>query len=83
VFTDHAKSRIPVGRLGQPEELSNLSCYLLSDYANWLTGQVINMDGGELNNLVNLYLFIFLYVIYSNNKFFSDFSLASSTTCIR
>jgi len=50
-FTKAATSRIPIGRLGQPEELANLASYLLSDYSNWMTGQVIDMDGGELVNM--------------------------------
>ena len=50
-FAEKAKERIPVGRLGQPEELSNLAAYLLSDYANWMTGQVVTMDGGELTQM--------------------------------
>jgi hypothetical protein len=39
--------------LGQPEELANLASYLLSDYSSWMTGQVIDFDGGELTNIVN------------------------------
>jgi len=49
-FAEEGKKRIPVGRMGEQEELSNLAAYLLSDYANWLTGQVIDFDGGELVN---------------------------------
>eukprot|EP01130_Rhizamoeba_saxonica_P010521 TRINITY_DN4312_c0_g1_i1.p1 TRINITY_DN4312_c0_g1~~TRINITY_DN4312_c0_g1_i1.p1 ORF type:complete len:326 (-),score=67.22 TRINITY_DN4312_c0_g1_i1:52-1029(-) len=41
--------RNPSGRLGTPEELANLACYLVSDYSSWMTGQVINFDGGEQN----------------------------------
>ena len=33
--------RIPVGRLGEVEELANLASYIVSDYANWMTGEVI------------------------------------------
>ncbi|RNA10888.1 2-4-dienoyl- mitochondrial [Brachionus plicatilis] len=47
-FVEHAKNRIPIGRLGETAELSNLASYLLSDYSNWLTGQIIDLDGGEL-----------------------------------
>jgi hypothetical protein len=53
-FTEHAKERIPIGRLGAPEELANLVTYLLSDYSNWMTGENINMDGGETKFLVNI-----------------------------
>ncbi|KAJ8288449.1 hypothetical protein COCON_G00011080 [Conger conger] len=40
-------SRIPTGRLGTPGEIANLAAYLCSDYASWVSGAVIRMDGGE------------------------------------
>ncbi|KAM3614890.1 uncharacterized protein V6R79_020289 [Siganus canaliculatus] len=39
--------RIPVGRLGRPEEIANLATYMCSDYATWMSGAVIRFDGGE------------------------------------
>ncbi|XP_058868569.1 2,4-dienoyl-CoA reductase, mitochondrial isoform X2 [Acipenser ruthenus] len=39
--------RIPTGRLGTPGEIANLATYLCSDYASWVSGAVIRMDGGE------------------------------------
>uniref|UniRef100_A0A8C7M461 2,4-dienoyl CoA reductase 1, mitochondrial n=1 Tax=Oncorhynchus kisutch TaxID=8019 RepID=A0A8C7M461_ONCKI len=39
--------RIPVGRLGTPGEIANLAAYLCSDYACWVSGAIIRMDGGE------------------------------------
>ncbi|NXW81704.1 DECR protein, partial [Alopecoenas beccarii] len=39
--------RIPCGRLGTVEEIANLVAYLCSDYASWINGAVIRMDGGE------------------------------------
>ncbi|XP_009890162.1 PREDICTED: 2,4-dienoyl-CoA reductase, mitochondrial [Charadrius vociferus] len=39
--------RIPCGRLGTVEEIANLAAYLCSDYASWVNGAVIRMDGGE------------------------------------
>jgi len=56
-FAEETGKRIPVGRLGDKEELSNLATYLLSDYANWVTGQIIDMDGGELTNMVRYFLY--------------------------
>lgn len=51
-FTESATKRIPAGRLGQPEELANLACYLVSEYSTWLNGQIIDFDGGEYVNMV-------------------------------
>lgn len=38
--------QIPLGRLGEPEEVAKLVCFLASDGANYITGQVININGG-------------------------------------
>jgi 2,4-dienoyl-CoA reductase len=46
-FSKDASKRIPIGRLGEVEELSNLASYLVSDYSNWLNGTIIDFDGGE------------------------------------
>ena len=47
-FVKDAENILPLGRLGQPQELANLACFVSSDYSNWMTGQVINLDGGEV-----------------------------------
>jgi NAD(P)-dependent dehydrogenase (short-subunit alcohol dehydrogenase family) len=39
--------RIPLGRVGEHIELANLASYLVSDYAGFITGDVITIDGGE------------------------------------
>jgi NAD(P)-dependent dehydrogenase (short-subunit alcohol dehydrogenase family) len=39
--------RIPLGRLGNPDELANLATFLLSDLCPYQTGDCITMDGGE------------------------------------
>jgi 3-oxoacyl-[acyl-carrier protein] reductase len=39
---------IPLGRLGQPEDVAQVVSFLASDDAGYLTGQVINVDGGML-----------------------------------
>lgn len=39
-------SQIPIGRFGYPEEVANLVMFLSSDYAAYITGQSINLNGG-------------------------------------
>uniref|UniRef100_UPI00389916D8 3-oxoacyl-[acyl-carrier-protein] reductase n=1 Tax=Candidatus Haliotispira prima TaxID=3034016 RepID=UPI00389916D8 len=38
--------RIPMGRMGSPEEVSRIVLFLASDLASYVTGQVIPVDGG-------------------------------------
>jgi NAD(P)-dependent dehydrogenase (short-subunit alcohol dehydrogenase family) len=38
--------RIPLGRMGEPEEFANLACFLVSDAGSYITGTAINVDGG-------------------------------------
>lgn len=40
------KKFTPLGRFGKPEEVANLVCFLASEEANFITGAVINIDGG-------------------------------------
>lgn len=40
-------TKVPMGRLGKHEELGNLASYMVSDYASFLNGEVITLDGGE------------------------------------
>lgn len=37
---------IPLGKFGQVEDIANLAVFLASDRAKYITGQVINVDGG-------------------------------------
>jgi 3-oxoacyl-[acyl-carrier protein] reductase len=38
---------MPIGRLGQPADMANAALFLLSDEASWITGHVLNVDGGQ------------------------------------
>ncbi len=41
-------SEIPLGRMGQPEEVAELAVYLASDAAAYVTGSTYFIDGGRL-----------------------------------
>ena len=39
---------LPLKRIGQPEDLLGACLFLLSDEASWITGQIFNVDGGQV-----------------------------------
>ncbi|MFN3997686.1 SDR family oxidoreductase [Algoriphagus sp.] len=43
---DPAK-KVPVGRVGEHQELANIAAYLVSDFSAYVNGEVITIDGGE------------------------------------
>jgi 3-oxoacyl-[acyl-carrier protein] reductase len=42
--------QIPLGKLGQPEDVAAVALFLASNAADYITGQVINVNGGMLMN---------------------------------
>jgi Tropinone reductase 1 len=42
--------RTPMGRVGQPSEVSSLAAFFCLDSAAFITGQVVAVDGGYLRN---------------------------------
>ena len=42
------KDRIPLKRIGKPEDIANACIFLASDLSDYVTGQVIQVDGGML-----------------------------------
>jgi NAD(P)-dependent dehydrogenase (short-subunit alcohol dehydrogenase family) len=47
---DYAKEMIksmPIKRLGTPQDMADAALFLLSDEASWITGHILNVDGGQ------------------------------------
>ena len=43
---ENACKQIILGRFGKPEDIANTAVFLASDKADYITGQVIKVDGG-------------------------------------
>ena len=39
--------RVPLGRVGEHQELANLAAYLVSPFSSYINGEIITIDGGE------------------------------------
>src|SRR5467141_2377544 len=47
-FKQNAVKQIPLGRVGSPEDVANAVAYLASEEASYITGHVLNVNGGML-----------------------------------
>ena len=45
-YGDALAERLPLGRLGEPQDIANLATFLVSDAASWITGETYVIDGG-------------------------------------
>jgi NAD(P)-dependent dehydrogenase (short-subunit alcohol dehydrogenase family) len=45
-FGDKLAARLPMKRLGDPQDIANLAVFLASDLASWITGETYVIDGG-------------------------------------
>jgi acetoacetyl-CoA reductase/3-oxoacyl-[acyl-carrier protein] reductase len=43
---DRVRSQIPLGRLGRPEEVARVVCFLAADQSAYITGQIWAVNGG-------------------------------------
>ena len=44
---EQAIKLIPIGRVGQPEDIAYTAVFLASDRASFITGQTVHVNGGE------------------------------------
>ena len=44
------RAEIPLQRFGQPDEVASVIAFLISDAASYVSGQLINIDGGAINS---------------------------------
>jgi 3-oxoacyl-[acyl-carrier protein] reductase len=47
-FKQNAVKTIPLGRVGAPQDVANAVCFLASEEASYITGHVLNVNGGLL-----------------------------------
>ncbi|MEJ2205352.1 MAG: SDR family oxidoreductase [Gemmatimonadota bacterium] len=47
-FIEHLTQNLVIKRLGTPDDLTGPLLFLLSDEARWITGQILNVDGGQI-----------------------------------
>ncbi|MFZ0371031.1 MAG: 2,4-dienoyl-CoA reductase [Halobacillus sp.] len=48
--TERTLKSVPLGRVGQPEEIAGLARFILSDEAAYMNGEVVTLDGGQWLN---------------------------------
>lgn len=41
-------AKLPLPRMGTPDDMAGALLFLLSDDASWITGQILNIDGGQI-----------------------------------
>ena len=50
-FNHWVKTRVPMSRWGKPDDISSTAVFLASNEANYITGQIIYVDGGTIASI--------------------------------
>ena len=45
-FAKEAAAKIPLGRLGQPDDIGSAAAFLASPDSSWITGETLTVSGG-------------------------------------
>jgi 3-oxoacyl-[acyl-carrier protein] reductase len=53
VKKEKSSERHPLKRFGQPEDIAQMATFLLSENSNWMSGQILHVDGGMSTLVVN------------------------------
>ena len=48
VFLDSTVVNLALKRMGTPQDMVGACLFLLSDEASWITGQILDVDGGQV-----------------------------------
>lgn len=46
-YADELVKQMPLSRVGSPDDMADAALFLLSDKASWITGHILNVDGGQ------------------------------------
>jgi len=49
-LSEMIKMIYPLGRIGEPDDIGGIAAFLASDQAKWITGAIMNVDGGLTTN---------------------------------
>lgn len=50
MFNDNVETIYPLGRIGNPNDISGLAFFLASEQSKWITGSLVSVDGGLTTN---------------------------------
>lgn len=52
IVSQAVRNRVPLGRIGAPEDVAGIVAFLCSPHASWITGAAISVDGGAVRSIM-------------------------------